>query len=396
MDRSLNVFQEIHLLTDVDIFCYQNQILSIVQTGNDPNPISTAPGLLEELIQRADKQEIPVVSQDEFEVLFACVKTGETYYLLGPMSLSSMSRMELHRYYSKYIGSVEVEKNPPVFSFSKALALVGMLAKVMLRVEYSMEDLIRGNRMADLLERNIEQERILFQMKEDEKDVYHHTYSEECELLACVREGRAEDALDHAMRVDLSLGRMSKTEMTHWKKAVVVAIALCVRAAIEGGIPPKEAYQLSDFYLQKSDECRHVTELIAFRNRAIRDLAERVLQKKTHKKSSNYVEICKDYIEKHYKEKIYLDDIAEALGVSSTYLSRLFSKETGMRLQDYITGYRIDWATNMLLYSDESIAYIAEYVNFPSQSYFGKVFKKYKGMTPKEYREKYRMGEFKS
>ena len=82
------------------------------------------------------------------------------------------------------------------------------------------------------------------------------------------------------------------------------------------------------------------------------------------------------------------------MGIGSAYLLSFFSKETGIRIQDYITQFRVDKAANLLTYSDESIAFIAEYVKFPSQSYFGSVFKKYKQMTPREYREKYKVAEF--
>ena len=110
--------------------------------------------------------------------------------------------------------------------------------------------------------------------------------------------------------------------------------------------------------------------------------------------SSNYVERSKDYVRKHYREKIYLDDIAESLGLSPTYLSRLFSRETGECLQDYINSVRVYHATNLLLYSDRSLPEIAQYVGFPNQSYFGKIFKKLKNMSPKAYRDRYRSAEY--
>ena len=106
------------------------------------------------------------------------------------------------------------------------------------------------------------------------------------------------------------------------------------------------------------------------------------------------MEQCRDYVGKHYREKIYLEDIADTLGVSSTYLSRLFRKETGECLQDYITEFRVERAANLLVYSSESLPRISVYVNFPSQSYFGKVFKKYKQMTPRKYRELHKPREF--
>ena len=89
-----------------------------------------------------------------------------------------------------------------------------------------------------------------------------------------------------------------------------------------------------------------------------------------------------------------LSEIADILGLSETYLSRLFKKETGERLQDYIVSVRLEHAANLLKYSEESISKIAEYVNFPSQSYMGKIFKERYLLSPKQYREKNRPAEY--
>lgn len=393
MERFQYIFQEIHFLASVDIFCYRDGKVANCNTENVQSLPPERLSLLKKLMERADCQTAPVILQDEFQVLFACFKKEDAYFFMGPIGLSRLGSIKLNRFYTKYGDTGTREKKIPIFVFSRALALIGLMAKIILDEEYSLEMLIKENHMAEQLEQNVEHEKIIFQMEEDRREAYHHTYSEERELLACVKEGRVEDALTQTMLIDVSTGRMSKTEIVHWKNVVIVAVTLCTRAAIEGGLSPKEAYQLSDFYLQKSDECKSVSEYIACRNRAIRDLTERVKKKIANKKSSNYVDRCKDYIEKHYREKIYLEDIGEALGVSSTHLSHVFSKETGMRLQDYITQFRLDKAANMLIYSDESIANIAVFVNFPSQSYFGNVFKKYKKMTPKEYRELYKTNE---
>ena len=97
---------------------------------------------------------------------------------------------------------------------------------------------------------------------------------------------------------------------------------------------------------------------------------------------------------RHYREKLYLDDIAEKLGISPTYLSRLFKRDTGIRLQDYIVQVRVERAANLLRYSDQTIAEIAQYVHFPSQSYLGKAFRREMHMTPKEYRTRYQTVEW--
>jgi YesN/AraC family two-component response regulator len=393
MDKYTYLFNCIHTLTGIGIFCYQNNELKIIKKGVEHDPIQDTAGFCDMLMKRADKQEIPVVYQDSFQVLYICIKE-EDYYFFGPISLTNMSKKELREYYQTYGIRDEGEKKIPVLMFSKVVSLAGMIVKIMLDKEYTSEELIQRNYVVDLLEKNIDQEQIIFQIQEEETEFYHHTYEEERALLICVREGKVEEALQQNMRIDLETGKMSKVETSHWRSVVTVSIAMCTRAAIEGGIPPKEAYQLSDFYLQKSDECKNMTELISLRNQAVRDLTERVRKKKENRKKSNYVERSKDYISKHYREKIYLKDMSDEMGIGSAYLSHLFSKETGIRIQDYITQFRVDKAANLLTYSDESIAFIAEYVNFPSQSYFGSVFKKNKQMTPREYREKYKVAEF--
>ena len=133
--------------------------------------------------------------------------------------------------------------------------------------------------------------------------------------------------------------------------------------------------------------------MLHYRNRAIEELAGRVAEKLNKPRGSGYVERSRDYIRKHYREKIYLEDIAEAIGISPTYLSRLFKKETGICLQDAIHEERVFRAANLLLYSELSLTEIAQYVGFPNQSYMGKVFKKLRNITPMAYRDRFKNRE---
>ncbi|MFR8019983.1 MAG: helix-turn-helix domain-containing protein [Mediterraneibacter gnavus] len=82
------------------------------------------------------------------------------------------------------------------------------------------------------------------------------------------------------------------------------------------------------------------------------------------------------------------------MGVSESHLSRIFKKETGESIQKYSMHMRIERAENLLKYSEASLTEISEYLCFSSQSHFGKVFKVYKNMTPKQYRDYYKSPEF--
>ena len=94
----------------------------------------------------------------------------------------------------------------------------------------------------------------------------------------------------------------------------------------------------------------------------------------------------KEYIEKNLRKDLKVGDIAPAIGVNRTYLSRLFHQEEGITVQQYVQKEKCRHAAQMLQYSDHTIAQIALYLGFSSQSYFGACFQTWYGMTPNAYR----------
>ena len=78
---------------------------------------------------------------------------------------------------------------------------------------------------------------------------------------------------------------------------------------------------------------------------------------------------------------------AERLGVNSSYLSRLFKKETDENFVDYLVDVRIGKAEYLLETTKLKNSEISALVGFEDERYFGKVFKKKCGVTPKQYRD---------
>lgn len=97
-----------------------------------------------------------------------------------------------------------------------------------------------------------------------------------------------------------------------------------------------------------------------------------------------------EYVRKNYMRDISLVDIAESIIVSESYLCRIFKKEFDMTPMAYLSYYRINMAKKLLLEClDLRVCDIAEITGFQSVSYFGMVFKKYEGCTPKEFRHSF-------
>ncbi len=95
------------------------------------------------------------------------------------------------------------------------------------------------------------------------------------------------------------------------------------------------------------------------------------------------------FIKQHYSEDIGANDVAEHVGLTSTYFSFLFKKETGENFISYLLNYRLNVAKNLLQESELSIKEISEVTGFNDQRYFSKKFKLVIGLTPTLYRAYY-------
>lgn len=89
-----------------------------------------------------------------------------------------------------------------------------------------------------------------------------------------------------------------------------------------------------------------------------------------------------------YSDRLILDAIAGKLYLTPAYLSSLFKKETGENFIDFLTRYRIDKAKELLADFRLKIYEVSSKVGYDDPTYFGKVFKKYCGVNPAEYRKK--------
>ena len=341
-------------------------------------------------------QRAPFLLREKDGVYFAALHAGESFLYMGPMCSERLSASKRRQMYSFYGIEYEEARLLPCFTLPEIRNMILLTNSALKNGNLENEELMQLNQLISLSERGIRTDQVQFVLKEEAENddaSYRHSYHEEQLLMQAIREGRTEDAIRLAESMDRDSGRLSRTEVSHRRNLAIIGISLCARAAIDGGISPEEGYRLSGYYIQKCDSSQDPAHLLHYRNRAIEELTVRVKQKLEKPRTSSHVERAKDYVRKHYREKIYLDDIADSIGISPTHLSKLFKKETGQCLQDYINEERVFRAANLLMYSELSLMEIAEYVHFPSQSYFGKIFKQFKGVSPRIFRDQYRARE---
>lgn len=228
-------------------------------------------------------------------------------------------------------------------------------------------------------------------MEQRENNNYHSSFLAEQKIFQSVQMGNKEKML-YNMKLHSEegiYGTLSKKDtLRNNKNLVITTITLATRAAIQGGLYPEIAYNLSDVYIQQVEELDKINSISQLMEDILVDFTERVAR--AHRSQyTKTILLCQEYIFNHLYENITLESLAEQLHLSPSYLSNKFKDETGETLKSFIQRNKIEEAKNLLVYSDLNISEIYSILNFYDQSYFIKVFKKFTGCTPKQYKNNF-------
>lgn len=104
------------------------------------------------------------------------------------------------------------------------------------------------------------------------------------------------------------------------------------------------------------------------------------------KKKPDYVEAAKEYIHQNYQHNITVGIIAEYIGLDRSYFSRLFSRNAGISLREYLIDYRMKQACQLLKETDFTVQAIAASVGYTNYAVFSRRFKSHKGLSAGEWR----------
>ncbi|MGI6070036.1 MAG: response regulator transcription factor [Blautia sp.] len=106
--------------------------------------------------------------------------------------------------------------------------------------------------------------------------------------------------------------------------------------------------------------------------------------------SDSAAQQIKNYIDTHFAEEVFLSSLSEIVHLNSKYISDLFRKEYDITITDYVTQKRMDEAKILLLRRDDSITEISEQVGYHDPKYFTRLFKRFHGISPAQFRKLYK------
>ncbi len=225
-------------------------------------------------------------------------------------------------------------------------------------------------------------------LRESERS--HNSYLQEQREQECIRMGDLEGLLKVFGELETDkVGTVSGDSVRNLKDIAILVIGLSSRSAIRGGVPSEAAFSMCDVFIRQVEARTEWMEIGRLLRNAQTEFCLAV-RRYHHRPTDNQTVIrCRELISKRIAWKLTVGELARAMNINPEYLSQLFSRETGLPLSEYISREKARAAAHMLIFSGRSNDDIAASLSFSSQSHLGKVFKKWTGMTPGQYRTLY-------
>jgi AraC-like DNA-binding protein len=208
----------------------------------------------------------------------------------------------------------------------------------------------------------------------------------ESEFLRAIHEAnieRAQDLLNQLLgHVFFAYGGDVQA-LRHRSKELVVLLS---RITISHGAEPERVFGLNYQFLDGLESLDDVNEIAHWMSRIVRRFAEFVLTVPSGTPHYASLRRVVTYVRVNYRERLSLKDLANLVGLSPSYLSRLFHEQMGERLSRFIVGVRVERAKELLSTTRVPLADVADYVGFANQSHLTTAFKQHTGSTPGAYR----------
>ncbi len=337
------------------------------------------------------RQGGPFLFLEDSHIYYGTVARGDEILIVGPTVADKADFATKRDYRQKH--KLKVEAWLPKASTRRLSRILSLICYSALREEHDPDTMhIAAVDMDKIVDMEGDLENYELEISEQERD--HNSQEYERMLLKVVREGNVEAMERILTGADMleseHIGMLAQTRFKQSEYMAVALVTLISRAAVEGGMSQEKAFSLADLYMQKFEHCKTSEEILSLAARAEFDFTEKVKLAREKDSKLHYIEDCKTYIANNLRKPFQIGDIAPEIGINRCYLARKFSEAEGMTIQQYVTRERCAHAAKLLRYSDYSISLIAEYFCFSSQSHFGRAFKEYSGMTPKEYRNRYK------
>lgn len=197
------------------------------------------------------------------------------------------------------------------------------------------------------------------------------------EIKACSSLVELKNALEQPEGYSLGL-----IQHTFWELLLVI-----IHRSAELGARP-EAVNITEMYdkIMEMETCDHI---MAWFEETLQGISNSMAPMEENAKSADVVQQIVEYIDNNYDKEISLGGIADQLGLDPSYVSRLFKNESGVNFMEYLLSLRIKRAKELLITTKNTVADVGRSVGYENTHSFIRIFKKYEGVTPGQYKDAY-------
>ena len=206
------------------------------------------------------------------------------------------------------------------------------------------------------------------------------------ECIKAVTSGNANLAVEKMKHILDYLGYVNSSETSELKKALYGLNILLASHMLNTSVHPAYIYGRVKSFQEQITETTSHNELLHLPFDMARKYAL-LVKKYTHDNYSYLVRSIINYIDQHLESELSLADIAEVFGKNPSYISNTFKKEVGETLTTYVARERIQGSLKLFNTTTMSVADVSMAVGISDFGYFSKLFKKYVGISPREYKK---------
>ncbi|MFD2444447.1 AraC family transcriptional regulator [Bacillus sp. CGMCC 1.16607] len=229
---------------------------------------------------------------------------------------------------------------------------------------------------------------------QNQQDLFFHpSFNLEQQLMSSIMKCDEKGAREVLNKINqLDRAKLAEDPVRSYKNSMICSCTLFTRAVIRGGVLPEDAFNLSDIYIQQIEKLSDMKELFLLEYEMVETFIDR-LKNESKLSYNSVVNKAILFIHQEILNELILAKISEHVGVHPSYLSKVFKKSVGVSISEFITRKRVEESKYFLLHSTSSLSDISLLFGFCNQSYYSALFKKYTGITPKQFRDTYPLGE---
>lgn len=349
--------------------------------------------LNDEIIAKVNEKNI-FIYYDIFYIHFGVVKWfDDKIIIIGPFTDFDLSPGAVRAFSIKHNTNL---KPISKYDFVKLAAVLIQINFLVTGEELMVNDVIGTLEVKDRLNQEINNQIENVLKRHIEISAPHNDGSWEVIRRKCIMQADFE-GLNRHINAPFSgkRGVIANNPIRNLKNLAIVDVTVSSRAALDAGLDSETVYTISDGYILQIEECKTQSDIESIANLAANEFCQLVKKIKDSgvKFSINTPEVlvnAYNYILRNLNQKLNVSEIAQKVGISHDYLEKLFKRELGSTVGNFILSSRVKNSQNLLKNSNMSISEIAMAMGFSSSSHYIKAYKSIFNITPSKHRIRFK------